>query len=100
MTTNAAGRVPALRLAVGIAHLYLGDLSVTLISPSGARARVHHRNGGARIDLHRQWTRINTPSLAALAWQAAAGSWRLQLRDLARADGGMLRAWQLALITS
>lgn len=94
---TGAGQAGALRVAVDIRHGYIGDLTVTLIAPNGARAVLHERQGGGRDDLQRTWSTADTPGLLALAGAPVAGDWRLHVSDRAPADTGNLRRWALVV---
>jgi subtilisin-like proprotein convertase family protein len=90
-----AGRIGAVKVSVDIAHTYVGDLVVSVISPDGVMAVLHQRNGGNQDDLKRAWQSGDTPALAALNGGTIAGTWTLKVQDLAAADAGSLRGWSI-----
>ncbi len=90
--------IASVKVAVDIAHTYIGDLRVTLIPPSGSQVVLHDRNGGNAANLIRGFD-ATTAGLAALAGQTVRGDWTLLVQDLAAADAGTLRRWELEIST-
>jgi subtilisin-like proprotein convertase family protein len=90
-----AGRVAAVRVRVDIAHTFIGDLTVTLTSPSGRSVTLHNRAGGNTANLNRIYNLADTPALSALAGELLAGSWKLSVADVAPGDVGKLNGWEL-----
>ncbi len=84
-------------IRVAIAHTYIGDLRVSLVSPSGIAVILHDRAGGSANDLNREFTVLSTPGLHGLSGQSSEGGWVLHVQDLARADRGRLTSWSLQL---
>lgn len=95
----AAGAVTvgSVEVAVDISHTWIGDLRVGLVSPAGTEAVLHDGLGASDHDLVRTYTAATTPELAALAGQAAAGAWRLNLLDQAAQDQGKLNSWRILI---
>ena len=93
------GTVRGARVAVAIAHPFVGDLVVELVSPSAAAVVLHDRDGGARDDLRVTFDETNAPGLAGLVGQPAGGEWTLRVRDVAQRDTGTLESWTLTLDT-
>lgn len=89
--------VASVKARVDITHTYIGDLRVTLISPSGTAVVLHDRSGGSANDLHRDYAISSAPALMTLAGEAAAGDWSLHVQDLAAADRGRLTGWTLEI---
>ena len=85
------------RCGVEITHTFIGDLRVTLTSPSGTEVVLHNRTGGTTDDLMESYDPANTPVLNAFAGEPAAGEWTLHVQDLAAIDRGRLKAWSLDL---
>jgi hypothetical protein len=85
--------IRTIKVRVDITHTYIGDLRVSLISPSGATIILHDRAGGSANDLHREFTADSTPGLLALSGQSVEGDWVLHTQDLASADRGRLTRW-------
>lgn len=97
LTLAATGRAGRIDVSVDIEHGYVGDLRVSLVTPQGATAVMHDRNGGNQQDLVRAWSSVDNPGLAALRGSPVAGDWRLRVQDLAPADTGRLRGWSLTI---
>lgn len=101
LATTAPGvvgsAVGAVTVEVEIVHSWIGDLRVALVSPAGTEVVLHDRSGAQADDIRATYTSATTPALAALAGQPIAGSWRLRVADLERADTGKLVRWRLTL---
>ena len=95
ITFTEAGRVASMKVTVSISHSFIGDLTVTLTSPSGRVVTLHNRAGGNADDLNRTYTVADTPQLSALAGETLAGAWTLSAADVAPADVGRLVRWEL-----
>jgi subtilisin-like proprotein convertase family protein/subtilisin family serine protease len=85
----------AIKVSVDITHTYIGDLRVTLISPSGTSVPLHDRIGGSANDLHAEFDFRSVPGLHALSGEPVNGEWVLHVQDLAPADRGRLKSWSL-----
>ncbi|MBV7314110.1 S8 family serine peptidase [Shewanella sp. NIFS-20-20] len=75
--------------SVDITHTWIGDLIVTLTSPTGTEAVLHNRAGGSADDLVESW------DLSAFNGESAMGTWTLNVSDNAGADLGTLNSWGL-----
>ena len=95
ITLSGEGTVRSLRVTVSIAHTYVGDLRVALLSPTGRRAVLHNRSGGSRDNLELDLTSEPPSLLAPLVGQPIAGAWRLSVSDNAAVDTGTLKSWTL-----
>lgn len=93
------GLLASLVVGVDISHTFIGDLVVSLISPSGRSVRLHDRAGGNADDLVRSWDLASLPMLQGFIGEPAAGDWTLVVQDLAPVDAGRLRAWSLTIET-
>ena len=82
---------------VDIAHSFIGDLEVALVSPAGTTAVLHDRSGGAQSGLLATFEPSTSPQLARILGEEARGPWRLRVRDLAAEDTGRLHRWALRL---
>lgn len=89
--------VRTIKVQVNIAHTYIGDLRVSLISPTGVVVVLHDRAGGNTKDLQREFSVSTTSGLLTLSGQAAKGDWVLLIQDLASADLGRLIDWSLEI---
>jgi subtilisin-like proprotein convertase family protein len=92
-----AGTVRAIKVGVDIAHTYIGDLVVELVSPGGRAATLHDKAGGFRHDLIATFESGTSAGLAGLAGQAVAGTWTLRVRDVVAQDSGVLNRWTLEI---
>ena len=89
--------VGAVTVELDIAHSYIGDLRIALLSPAGTEVLLHDRGGAQADDIRSTYTAATTPALATLGGQPIAGTWRLRVADLERADTGKLKRWKLVL---
>ncbi|MGH8058051.1 MAG: M36 family metallopeptidase, partial [Candidatus Entotheonellia bacterium] len=92
-----AGRLTRLAVAIDIEHPYIGDLRVSLTTPTGTTVVLHERSGASADNLVKSYASENTPALAALAGAQAQGDWTLKVADLAARDVGTLRRWSLEI---
>jgi len=91
------GRIKRLAVAVDIVHTYIGDLRVTLTTPTGKTIVLHNRAGGSQDDLVTAYRSEDVLALAAVLGDQAKGDWRLQVADLASMDVGRLRRWTIEM---
>ncbi|WP_197287967.1 M28 family peptidase [Nocardia sp. NRRL S-836] len=77
-------------VAVRIVHPYIGDLTVSLIAPDGTAYSLHNRSGGSADNIDRTFT-------VDLSGEAANGTWKLRVQDVASSDVGTLDTWSLNL---
>ncbi len=75
---------------VNITHTFIGDLIVTLVSPTGTEYVLHNRTGGAADNIHQTYT------VTAAAGLGSAGAWQLKAADRAGLDVGTLDSWTIA----
>jgi subtilisin-like proprotein convertase family protein/subtilisin family serine protease len=87
----------SLKINVDVNHTYIGDLRVSLISPSGTIVTLHDRSGGSANDLHTEFDSTSAPGLLALIGEPVKGEWALHVQDLALVDRGRLKAWSLEI---
>ena len=90
----------SIKVAVEIIHTYIGDLEVSLVSPSGTSIVLHSRSGASQNDLVETFDTNSTPGLHAFTGEAVNGDWTLLVRDLAAVDRGRLKSWSLELAGS
>ena len=95
---SEGGPVTEISVEIDISHTWIGDLEVSLQSPTGTRVLLHNRSGGSTKNLRRSYTQVDTPALGAFLGEAAAGDWLLQVADRARADVGTFNRWSLKLV--
>ena len=94
-----SGRLRAISIAVDIEHSYIGDLGVTLTSPSGQSVILHNHSGGGQHNLARTWSSANHDLMSVFDDVGVTGPWSLKVVDLARRDEGQLLSWKLVLDT-
>ncbi|HHT9125393.1 MAG TPA: S8 family serine peptidase [Candidatus Brocadiia bacterium] len=92
--------VVEVNVSVNIAHTWIGDLIVSIESPSGTNVKLHNRNGGSSDNLITTYDTLTLPaeSLDAFTGENPQGSWTLYVSDNANIDGGTLNEWQLEIV--
>ncbi|SEQ79348.1 Proprotein convertase P-domain-containing protein [Lentzea xinjiangensis] len=87
--SGLTGNAPAaLKVAVNITHTYRGDLVIDLIAPDGTAYRLKGSGNDSADNV------VATYSVDA-SGEAANGTWKLQVQDVARADTGFIDSWKL-----
>ncbi|MEQ9641882.1 MAG: S8 family serine peptidase [Alphaproteobacteria bacterium] len=86
----------AVSLDIDLPHDRVGDLTITLVSPSGTEARLLDRPGLGQTDApgdHLVWT------FGAMAFREehGAGTWTLRIADAIAGLSGSLQSWTLHL---
>ena len=99
LVVNQSGQLADMEVALDITHTYIGDLTVTLASPSGMQVVLHNRGGGSQDNLITKYSSATNPVLQGLRGQATQGAWKLRVADLEAADVGKLNRWALKIIT-
>lgn len=97
LTITESGQVKEVSVSVDITHTYIGDLLVSLVSPSGANVVLHQRTGGSADNLIATYTAATTSALQTLRGQALQGAWKLKVADLEAVDVGKLNRWGLKI---
>jgi subtilisin-like proprotein convertase family protein len=92
---NGAGTVASLKIDLNVAHTYIGDLIIKIISPRGTSVVLHNRNGGSADNINKTYDLQNTPLLSTFNGEPASGNWTLALADVASADTGKINSWTL-----
>lgn len=87
--TGNAGSVA--RLDLKVAHAYIGDLRIVLLSPAGHTFTIHDRNGGPVDNIDRAYPLLN------LSAETANGDWKLQATDVSSGTSGKIDSWSLIL---
>ncbi|WP_027644718.1 S8 family peptidase [Salinispora oceanensis] len=78
-------------VAVDIPHTWRGDLVIDLIAPDGSSYRLKTN------DLSDSADNVNETYTVNLSSEAADGTWKLQVRDVYRADTGYIDTWTLTV---
>jgi subtilisin-like proprotein convertase family protein len=97
---SGAGRVQDIRVALDIAHTWIGDLRVSLIAPDGTTVVLHDRSGANQDNIRRTYDTTTVPALASLRDRSVTGNWTLRVQDLAAQDVGTLKSWTLEITIS
>ncbi|MBK8010828.1 MAG: trypsin-like serine protease [Deltaproteobacteria bacterium] len=92
IAVQGAGNIAKVRISMSITHTYIGDLHITLYSPSGTAFMVRDGEGGSDDDLE-----LRDFEIAAFNGESADGEWRLKIEDLASQDVGDLLSWSLSI---
>ena len=76
---------------VNITHTWIGDLTVTLTSPSGTSAPLHSGSGGSDDNIDTSF------STSAFNGEVATGDWILTVADNTALDTGSLNNWAMTI---
>ena len=111
----ASGKISDLNVELDITHTYVGQLAATLIAPDGTRVELFSNVGGGGDDFtatrldEQAITSITASSapftgtfqpegsLATLDDKDAAGTWTLEIVDIAKGNSGTLNSWALEI---
>ena len=83
-----SGIVARIKVSVAIEHPYIGDLRVTLTTPTGRRAVLHAQLGGSNDNLIATYDSASPGVLSGIVGQPMQGAWVLNVADLAKSDIG------------
>ncbi|MER6121380.1 S8 family serine peptidase [Streptomyces sp. NPDC001795] len=88
--SGISGNAPStLKVAVDITHTYRGDLVIDLVAPDGSTYRLKSSSGSdSAADVRTTYT-VDASS------EAANGTWKLRVQDVAAQDTGTLNSWKL-----
>ena len=73
---------------VDIKHTWVGDLKLTLVAPSGAKAVLREYTGGSADNINETYY-VNASTVER------NGTWKLQVRDNANGDTGYIDSWTI-----
>ncbi|MCV5372747.1 proprotein convertase P-domain-containing protein, partial [Escherichia coli] len=79
LNVDRTGDSGTVSIDVDISHTYIGDLRVTLTSPTGGQVVLHDNTGGSAND-------IKTTFQVDFSGFESQGSWELKAVDSARRD--------------
>lgn len=85
-----AGSIEDLKVSLDINHGYVGDLTASLIAPSGKTSVLHQRAGGNQKNLK---TTFSGQVTNAFKGESLKGIWKLKVVDHQLRDAGTLKAW-------
>jgi subtilisin-like proprotein convertase family protein/subtilisin family serine protease len=112
------GSASDLDVRIDLSHSYVSDLVATLISPDGVRAKLFEFNGGdgqafantvfdedasiSIVDGQAPFSGSFRPleSLDTLLGGTIAGTWTLEIQDVAPEDVGTLNEWELLFVAA
>ncbi|MBQ1088263.1 M28 family metallopeptidase [Streptomyces sp. B93] len=88
--SGRTGNAPAaLRVGVDIKHTWRGDLVIDLLAPDGSAYRLKNSSGSDSAD------NVITTYTVDASSEAANGTWRLRVQDVAAQDTGYIDSWKL-----
>ncbi|MER5952495.1 M4 family metallopeptidase [Streptomyces sp. NPDC001893] len=88
--TGRTGNAPSnLSVAVNIVHTWRGDLVVDLVAPDGSTYRLKNSSGSDSAD------NVNATYTVNASSEAANGTWKLKVQDVAAQDTGYINSWKL-----
>ncbi|WP_200977556.1 proprotein convertase P-domain-containing protein [Echinicola sp. 20G] len=97
LNIDETGLIQEIEVKLDITHTYIGDLLVTLISPSSTKIILHNKTGGSSNNLIKNFSMTNTPILQSLSNENAKGKWKLHVADTFSKDIGKLNSWALSM---
>jgi len=77
--------------AVNIVHTYRGDLVIDLVAPDGSTYRLKNSSSSDSAD------NVSATYTANVSSEAANGTWRLKVQDVASIDTGYINTWTLTV---
>jgi len=89
--------IQSIKCKIDIKHTFIGDLIISLISPSGKAIKLHNRNGGSNNNIIKEFTISNLPQLQHFIGEKSIGEWKIKVQDLAQYDMGKLKEWSIEL---
>ncbi|HWL79715.1 MAG TPA: proprotein convertase P-domain-containing protein [Roseomonas sp.] len=94
---GGAIEVERAELSIDLRHEHIGDLRITLISPSGTESVLLDRLGLGDYD-PASGALVFTLGSTQFLGEAAQGEWRLRVEDLAAGGAGTLVGWSLTIL--
>ncbi|MGC9543455.1 S8 family peptidase [Streptomyces sp. UG1] len=88
--SGRSGNAPsALQVGVDITHTWRGDLVIDLVAPDGSAYRLKSASSSDSAD------NVNATYTVNASSEAANGTWKLRVQDVAAQDTGRLNSWKL-----
>ena len=84
---------------VDVVHTYIGDLKISLTSPSGRTVLLVSQVGFSANLIETTFTREKVPALSGFIDEGAEGTWTLAVADTAPEDVGTLRRWWITILS-
>ncbi|MFC3123707.1 proprotein convertase P-domain-containing protein [Pseudoroseomonas globiformis] len=97
VTIGSAIAVERAELSIDLRHERIGDLRITLISPSGTESLLLDRPGLGNYD-PASGSLVFTLGSTQFLGEAAQGEWRVRVEDLAAGNTGNLAGWSLTVL--
>ena len=95
MDFSTHGQIKDIKVTVDISHTYIGDLTVTLTSPSLKTITLHNGTGGSSENIQTEYRMTSHPQLDNLMGEDINGTWKLAVADLCGMDVGKLNRWEI-----
>jgi subtilisin-like proprotein convertase family protein len=89
--------ISSIDVYVDLLHTYIGDVHVSVRSPSGTPVALHSRSGGSSDNILGWYddTLFPAEALHRVRGEHAAGTWRLRVEDGVPSNTGNLRNWSV-----
>lgn len=88
-----AGKIVRMDVPLDISHTWIGDLNVTLVSPSGIKVDLHNRSGRSRHDIKVTYSTATDEAMLGFINSEIQGNWQLKVVDNVSRDTGTLNSW-------
>ena len=95
LNISERGQLQDLKVFIQAEHEFLGDVSFTLLSPSGDSVLIQSRTLGRQTRLQRTYSLVSTPAIRRLLNTEIRGRWQLQVIDHVVGHTGRLKQWEL-----
>ncbi len=92
---HEAGKIKSMKCNVNIAHDFVGDLTLSLVSPSGTEQVLQKRIGAGKKNLKKTFTKKD---LEKFNGESAKGAWSIKVNDSLPKDTGRLINWGLDIV--
>lgn len=91
---DKSGKVEGIEMLLDLNHTYIGDLTISLISPEGTSVVIHNEEGGSRNKIKRTYS---GDLFAEIHGEEIHGDWTLEISDTSPRDAGWLNLWGLII---
>ena len=90
-----SGRVLEAEIDIEVTHPLIGDLVISIISPSGRELILHDRSGGSQKQLKKKWSGT---VLNQLKGDITQGTWTLKVKNFHPSNDGLLKYWKIKFL--
>ena len=114
LTVTSEAVISDINLTLNLTHSYIGEVTISLISPAGTEIPVFSNSCGSSNNIIATFddsgtaavcgvtpgitgTIIPVQSLSGFSGQTANGLWTLRVKDAGAGDGGSLNSWSMAI---